>query len=158
MQHIRIFGISNIQIWIPNLVLAKGNWIISRLFKKSGNHSLREFNRATILMFLDKGLTIMEIEDLLDVDGTTIWRIKKRFLDFGLERGLTDDARSGQPAKYTTLHEAELTALACGPVPKGRTRWTIRLLAEELKKKKGFEAITYGSVRKMLKKTNLNPG
>jgi transposase len=127
-------------------------------FKKSGNHSLREFNRATILMFLDKGLTITEIEDLLDVDRTTIWRIKKRFLDFGLERGLMDDARSGQPAKYTTLHEAELTALACGPVPKGRTRWTIRLLAEELKKKKGFETITYGSVRKMLKKTNLNPG
>ena len=39
-------------------------------------------------MFLDKGLTITEIEDLLDVDQTTIWRIKKRFLDFGLEKGL----------------------------------------------------------------------
>jgi hypothetical protein len=66
-------------------------------------------------MFLDKGLTITEIEDLLDVDRTTVWRIKKRFLDFGLERGLTDDARSGQPTKYITLLRAELTALACGP-------------------------------------------
>jgi putative transposase len=127
-------------------------------FKKSGSHSLREFNRATILTFLDKGLTISEIEDLLEVDRTTIWRIKKRFLAYGLESGLTDSSRSGQPAKYTTLHEVELTALACGPVPKGRTRWTIRLLAEELKKQKGFETITYGSVRKLLKKTNLNLG
>ena len=33
-------------------------------FKKSGNHSLREFNRATILMFLDKGLTITEIKKI----------------------------------------------------------------------------------------------
>lgn len=127
-------------------------------FKRSGSHSSREFNRATILMFLDKGLTVTEIEDLLEVDRTTIWRIKKRFLTHGLESGLTDSSRSGQPAKYTTLHEAELTALACGPVPKGRVRWTIRLLAEELKKQKGFETITYGSVRKLLKKTNLNLG
>lgn len=129
-----------------------------RLFKKSGNHSLREFNRSTILTFLDKGLTISEIENLLEVDRTTIWRIKRRFLANGLESGLTDAIRSGQPVKYTTLHEAELTALACGPAPKGRRRWTIRLLVEELRKQNGFETITYGSARKLLKKTNLNLG
>jgi len=127
-------------------------------FKKSGSHSLREFNRATILSFLDKGLTVSQIESLLEIDRTTIWRIKKRFLANGLETGLTDGSRSGQPVKYTTRHEVELTALACGPVPKGRRRWTIRLLAEELRKGQGFETITYGSVRKLLKKTNLNLG
>lgn len=36
-------------------------------FKKSGNRSLREFNRAAILIFLEMGLTISETEDLLDV-------------------------------------------------------------------------------------------
>jgi DNA invertase Pin-like site-specific DNA recombinase len=46
-----------------------------RAFKKSGGLSLREFNRATILLFLDKGLAISEIENLLEVDRTTIWRI-----------------------------------------------------------------------------------
>lgn len=127
-------------------------------FKKSGGHSLREFNRVTILLFLDKGLTVSEIEDLLEVDRTTIWRIKKRYLDDGLEKALTDEYRSGQPLKYTTSHEAELTALACGPVPEGRRRWTIRLLVEELNKQNGFETITYGSVRMLLKKTNLSLG
>src|SRR5580658_3320901 len=127
-----------------------------RTFKQSGGLSLREFNRATILLFLDKGLTISEIENLLEVDRTTIWRIKKRCLKHGLAFALTDDNRSGQPVKYTVLHEAELTALACGPVPGGRRRWTIRLLGEELRKQKGFETITFGSVRKLLKKTNLN--
>lgn len=129
-----------------------------RKFKMTGGHSLREFNRATILLFLDKGLTISEIEDLLEVDRTTIWRIKNRYLEYGLEVALHEDSRSGQPSKYVTKHEAELTALACGPVPKGRTRWTIRLLVEELNQQKGFETITYGSVRKLLKKTNLNLG
>lgn len=129
-----------------------------RTFKKSGEHSLREFNRATILLFLDKGLAISEIENLLEVERTTIWRIKKRFLKYGLEVALAEDIRSGQPVKYTMVHEAELTALACGPVPSGRSRWTIRLLVRELKKQKGFESITFGSVRKMLKKTNLNLG
>lgn len=129
-----------------------------RTFKRTGGHSLREFNRATILLFLDKGLAISEIENLLEVDRTTIWRIKKRYLQYGLEMALTEENRSGQPLKYTTRHEAELTALACGPVPEGRRRWTIRLLVEELNKQNGFETITYGSVRKLLKKTNLNLG
>jgi putative transposase len=129
-----------------------------RTFKQAGGHSLREFNRATILLFLDKGLAISEIENLLEVDRTTIWRIRKRYLEHGLEMALVEEARTGQPSKYTTFHEAELTALACGPVPAGRKRWTIRLLAEELKKQNGFKTITYGSVRKLLKKTNLSLG
>ena len=77
---------------------------------------------------------------------------------YGLEMALTEENRTGQPLKYTTWHEAELTALACGPVPEGRRRWTIRLLVEELNKQNGFKTITYGSVRKLLKKTNLNLG
>ena len=129
-----------------------------RSFKKAGGHSLREFNRATILLFLDKGIAISEIENLLEVDRTTIWRIRKRYLSHGLEVALTEDSRSGQPVKYTVHHEAELIALVCGPIPKGRRRWTIRLLVEELKKQSGFETITFGSVRKILKKTNLSLG
>lgn len=129
-----------------------------REFKKARGNSLREFNRATILLFLDKGLSISEVEKLLEVDRTTIWRIKKRYIDYGLEMALKDEYRSGQPEKYKTQHEVELTALACGPVPEGRRRWTIRLLVEELNKKKGFETITYGSVRQLLKKTNLSLG
>ena len=52
-----------------------------RGFKKSGGFSLREHNRATIHLFLNKGLTISEIGNLLEVDRTTIWRIRKRYLN-----------------------------------------------------------------------------
>lgn len=98
-----------------------------------------------ILLSLDKGITISEIKNLLEVDRTTIWRIKKRYLEYGLEIALTEDDRSGQPLKYGAVHEAEFMALVCGPTLEGRSRWTIRLLVEELNKQKGFETITYGS-------------
>ncbi len=92
-----------------------------REFKKTRNHSLREFNRASVLLFLDKGLAIGEIADLLEVERTTIWRIRKRYLAHGLEAALREEDRPGQPVKYTTNHEAELVALVCGPVPAGET-------------------------------------
>ncbi len=129
-----------------------------RAFKKSGNHSFREFNRASVLLFLDKGSTVSETKKLLELDRTTVWRIKKRYLEHGLEIALAEDSRPGQPLKYSVVHQTELTALVCGPAPKGRIRWTIRLLVEELNKQNGFETITYASVRNLLKKTNLSLG
>ena len=41
-------------------------------FKKSGELSLRGFNRATVLLMLDKGVTISQIANLLELDRTTI--------------------------------------------------------------------------------------
>lgn len=124
-----------------------------RAYKKAGGYSLRAFNRASILLFLDKGVSSTEIERLLEVDRSTIWRTRKRYLAFGLESALAEAPRPGQPKKYTTAHEAELIALACSPAPKGRRRWTIRLLVSVLHRQKGFETITYASVRTLLKKT-----
>lgn len=140
------------------LTLKKKERDYLRAFKKSGYHSLREFNRASVLLFLDKGSTVSEVENLLELDRTTVWRIKKRYLKYGLEIALKENSRSGQPLKYSVVHQTELTALVCGPVPAGRIRWTIRLLVEELNKQKGFKTITYGSVRNLLKKTNLSLG
>lgn len=125
---------------------------------KTGNRSLRTYNRANILLLLHKGKKIKDIEDFLSVDRITIWRTKKKYLESGVENALEEEARSGQPAKYDSDHQAELAALACGPCPIGRRRWTVRLLTSELKSKKGFETINRESVRLALKKMNVNLG
>ncbi len=125
---------------------------------KSGKRSLREYNRLNILLLLNKGKTTTEIEDFLNVDRITIWRTKKKYLEQGVEKALQEDERPGQPVKYTTDQHTELAALACGPCPPGRRRWTVRLLTEELKKKKGFETINRESVRLGLKKMSVNLG
>jgi len=126
--------------------------------KKSGNLSLREYNRINILLLLHKGKKSAEIEDFLDIDRVTIWRTKTRYQEQGIEKALEEDERPGQPKKYDTNQEAELAALACGPCPEGRKRWTIRLLTQTLKSKPGFETINRESVRLALKKMSVSLG
>ena len=126
--------------------------------KVRGNLSVRKYNRINLLLLLSKGKKNNEIEDFLGVDRITIWRTKKRYIEQGIEAALEEDARPGQPVKYSTDHEAELAALACGPCPVGRKRWTIRLLTETLKSKAGFETLNRETVRLGLKKMNVSLG
>lgn len=127
-------------------------------FKKSGKRSQREYDRANILLLLHKGKKDAEIEDFIEVDRTTIWRTRKRFLQGGLTTALEEKARSGQPRKYGQKQEAEVIALACSDAPAGRARWTLELLTETLEKKEGFETINRETIRLILKKTNVSLG
>jgi putative transposase len=127
-------------------------------YKNSGRLTLRQYNRINILLLLHKHKNATEIEDFLDVDKITIWRTKKKFLEQGLQKSLQERQRPGQPTKYTIDQQAELSAMACGPCPAGRRRWTVRLLTDELKKKPGLETINRESVRLMLKKMHVSLG
>ena len=127
-------------------------------YKKSGNLSLRQYNRINILLLLHKEKKTGEIEEFLGVDRVTVWRTKKKYLAQGVHKALQEEDRPGQPPKYTTDHEAELTAMACGPCPQGRRRWTVRLLTKALKGRPGFATINRESVRLALKKMRANPG
>ena len=138
--------------------LKKSDLSYLELFKTKSKLSVREYNRLNILLLLHKGKRIVDIEEFLNVDRITIWRTKKKYLEFGVETALAEDDRPGQPVKYTTDHQAELSAMACGPCPEGRRRWTIRLLTEELKNKPGFETINRESIRVALKKMNVSLG
>lgn len=51
--------------------------------------------------------------------------------------------------------EAKIVQMACGPVPEGHSRWTIRLLEDELKVVLD-EPISREAIRRTLKKIGLN--
>lgn len=125
---------------------------------KSGKHDSREFERAYILLALDKGKKHEEIEDFYNVSRITVWRVKNKYLKFGVEEAIKDESRSGQPIKYDDKDLGEIVAMACSEAPEGRARWTLRLLAEKLKEKEGFETINRETIRLILKKTNVNLG
>jgi putative transposase len=127
-------------------------------FKEQGKRSLREINRANVLLLLNKGKQAIEIAEFLDIGRNTVSRTKQKFLRHGMESALAEDARSGQPLIHTVAREAEVIALACSDAPTGRTRWTLELLTETLNKQKGFKKINRESIRLMLKKTNANRG
>jgi len=118
----------------------------------------KEVQRAIILLFLNKGMTNFEVADLLDIGVNTVSRIKNKYLNDGLDTALYDKQRSGQPKKYGSREEAEIIALACSDPPEGRKVWSLRLIAETLNEKEGFETLNRESVRLILKKAKLNLG
>jgi hypothetical protein len=58
------------------------------------------------------------------------------------------------PPKLDGVGEAQLTKLACSVPPQGRSRWTLRLLAERLVELEVVESISHEAVRRVLKKAN----
>ena len=50
--------------------------------------------------------------------------------------------------------EARITALACSDPPKGRSRWTLRLLADKAVELKISDSVSAMTVQRALKKTN----
>ncbi|KXB04521.1 transposase [candidate division MSBL1 archaeon SCGC-AAA382A13] len=127
-------------------------------FVKKGTKKAREIARANILLLADQDYPVEDISEIVRVHRQTVWKIKKRYLEEGLESALKDKPRPGQPKKWTEEDKAEIIATACTSPPEGRKRWTIRLLRDELQKKSGFEDINRETIRLILKKTGLNLG
>jgi len=125
---------------------------------KTGKRNSKEFERAYILLALDKGKSHEEIEDFYNVSRITIWRVKKKHKEFGVKEAIKEDIRPGQPPKYKDKEKAEIVALACTNAPEGRSRWTLSLLEKALKQQKGMNTINRETIRLTLKKTNVSLG
>lgn len=127
-------------------------------FTKKGKRSARALKRANILLLLDKGETGDFIAEKLNVNRDTVYNVKRRYLEEGLDVALSEKPRPGQPVKYNKKKKTEIIAKACTTPPEGRKRWTVRLLVEEMSKQEGFKTINRESIRLTLKKVELNPG
>lgn len=119
-----------------------------------GTVKARKLKRAMILLKADEGLTDPQIIAALNVSRPTVERIRKRYVEGGLEKALNEDSRPGQRRKLDGRGEAHLIALACSESPAGHDHWTLRLLARKLVELDVVEAISYETVRRTLKKTH----
>ena|SRR5438132_43905 len=99
-----------------------------------------------------------EIAQVLGVSERTVSRIRQRFIESGLDTALHDRTRCGRPPTITGEVEAHLTMLACSSPPQGRSRWTLRLLADKMVELGYIEHISDVGVMKTLKKTNFDLG
>jgi len=127
-------------------------------FVLKGVKKAREIARANILLLADKGQNTNNISKVTGIHRQRIWRVKKRYLDDGLKAALEEKPRSGQPVKYDDKKKAEIIATACTTPPVGSNNWSVRLLVEEFKNKKGFDTINREVIRLILKKAKQNPG
>ena len=97
-----------------------------------GKNSARVTARARILLKSDDGWAAPQVAEALDVALSTVYRVKQRFAEAGLEQVLPDRPRKlddrGEAHPVSGTGQA-LIALACSPAPEGHAHWTLRLLA-----------------------------
>ncbi len=99
-----------------------------------------------------------QITEAFSCNRSTVENIRKRYVLGGLESALDRKKRAHPPTerKLDGAKEARLIALACSEPPKGRKRWTLKLLADELVALEVVESISYRTVQRTLKKTSLS--
>ena len=132
---------------------------------RKGSNTAKKVIHALILLNVDQGeysetrQTNEEICKILKTGMRTIDRVKKRFVLEGLEAalGIAPTSRIYRK-KIDGDAEARLITIACSDPPEGYGRWSLRLLADRMVELKYVDDISYETVRKVLKKTNLNLG
>ena len=118
-----------------------------------GTLSARKFKRATALLELDRGKTLVEVAATLQVNYTTVASWRDVYNATGLAC-LDDAPRSGRPIEIDGAQRAKITALACSDAPDGHARWSLRLLAEKAVEAGICDEISHTFVAEILKKTN----
>ena len=111
-----------------------------------------------ILLKTDEGWTAPQVAEALDVAEGTVFRIKRRFAEAGLEGVLKDRPQAHRYRKLDDRGEAHLIALACSEPPKGHEHWTLRLLAGKVVELGLAPSLSHETVRMHLKKTPSSRG
>lgn len=104
-----------------------------------GKSAAQKLVRARILLLADQAdggpaKSDPEIVDALGCSRASVERIRKRFVEEGLEASL------------------------CPTPPEGRSRWTLRLLSDRMVVLQHVESLSHETVRRTLKKTNSSLG
>jgi len=123
-----------------------------------GTARARAIKRAHILLLADAGKDDPTIAAALHSSVSTVERIRKRFVEQGVEGALTESPRPGGQRRLSGDAEAYLVALACSTPPGGRRQWTMQLLADRLIQVGTVETISDETVRRTLKKGASNHG
>ena len=128
-----------------------------------GDHKARKVKRAQILLAVDRGvhgggtLTDEQIAQTLAVGTSTVFRVKRKFVEENLEAALAEEPRPGGERKTNAKQDAALIALACTKPPEGCAKWTLRLLADLWVELSELEDVSFGTVRRRLDENELKP-
>jgi transposase len=137
---------------------------LKMLTHKGSEESAKTIMHANILLLTNDGLGdkkkgVREIAELFDISPNTVNNVRKLYNSGGLETALNRKTRLTPPhiSKITGDFEAQLIAAATGPAPKGRARWTLRLLAEYCEEKKYIVSVSHSAVGQMLNTNEVKP-
>jgi transposase len=132
-----------------------------RDFTRNGKTNAPKFIHARALLLCDIGShaeeswKVADVATALGVSARTIEHLKQRFVEEGLDAALARKPSSKpRNINFDGGFDARLTALACSPAPSGHTRWTVRLLAQQVVELKISSSVSLMTIQRSLKKTN----
>ena len=127
----------------------------------TGKAAAHRIRRARILMLADEGpegpaWIDEDVAEAVAVTVRTVENVRKRFVNKGLEAAV-NRKKQAHPSRARLLDgrkEAKLVALCCSAPPDGRSRWTLRLLADQMVALELVDSISRETVRQTLQKTS----
>lgn len=128
-----------------------------------GKHPARSLLKARILLKADasdagEGWSDSQIAAALETSVDTVARSRQRLVEEGLDGALTrhHSPNSARPRIFDGTAEAKLIALTLSPPPKGRAKWTLRLLEDRVVELHIVDRASDNTIGRTLKKTLSN--
>ena len=125
---------------------------------RAGRSPARVATRARILLKTGEGWSAPQVAQALDVAESSVYRIKRRFAEDGLDGVLKDRPQANRYRKLDDRAGTHLMALACTPAPEGHDHWTLRALAGKAVELGLVESLSHEAVRLHLKKVPSSRG
>ncbi len=122
-----------------------------------GVQPVRSILRALSLIQMVQGVSAPQIARLVPLSAQAIRKIGHRFEEGGLVRALYDKQRPGAVALLDDGQKQRIIAMVCSNPPAGRSRWTVRLIAEEAVKRRLVPRVGREAIRILLLHHDLKP-
>jgi len=122
-----------------------------------GIEQVRVAMRAVALLRLGEGMGAPQIAAVLPLSRQSVRNIARRYEEGGLERALYDKQRPGAESLLSAKQRQRIIAMVCSDPPKGRARWTVRLVAEEAVKRRLVPRAGRETIRVLLESHDLKP-
>lgn len=126
-----------------------------------GKAAALRIRHANILLAVDESEGGAKLKDreaaaAFGVAVRSIEWLRQRHVEEGLDAALErkKQVRPSVESMFDGEKEARLIALACGPKPEGRVRWTLELLAERVVSLQIVERCSPQTIMRTLKKTS----
>src|SRR6266513_5887349 len=131
---------------------------------RKGKSSARRLMKARILLKADaseagEGWSDSRIIKALETSASMIYRVRRQLVEEGFEAVLSRKQRATPAVAriFDGEKEAKLIALACSKPPKGRGRWTLRLLENKVVELHIVDRASDSTIGRTLKKTFSSP-
>jgi DDE superfamily endonuclease/Homeodomain-like domain len=118
---------------------------------RCGKRPARQIKRAQILLLTNEDKIDREIAELLHTTVRTVQEIRRKFCQEKMDV-LKRKPVPGRPKKIDGRVEAEIMATALSDPPRGRARWTLQMIADQVVELRVIPSISHESVRQTLKK------